>query len=110
MPDSPFVTPDDAKQVEMLPGVHRRTMAITPAMMVCEVFIQREAVVPLHDHPNEQTGYVVRGKLQMTIGGETRVCAPGDSYAIPGGVPHTATALQDTLLIDIFSPPREDYR
>lgn len=105
-----FVPSDAVEQVEMLPGVHRRTMGITDAMMVCEVYLERDAVVPLHQHENEQTGYVVYGKLEFIIGGELRECLPGDSYAIPANVEHQAKAVVNSLVIDIFSPPREDYR
>ena len=110
MADGYFVTPLDAAQVEMLPGVHRRTMGTTDEAMICEFFIQRESVVPPHSHKNDQVGYMVYGSLEMTIGGEIRVVQPGDSYAIPGGIIHSARALVDSLIIDAFSPPRDDYR
>ncbi|MCC6614504.1 MAG: cupin domain-containing protein [Anaerolineae bacterium] len=110
MQDSYFVTPADAAQIEQLKGVYRRTMATTDSIMVCEFFLERDAVVPQHQHPHEQAGYVIYGKLEFTVNGQTRICQPGDTYQIPGGVLHSAHALVDTLLIDIFSPPREEYR
>ncbi len=110
MADGYFVTPRDSGQVEMRTGVHRRTMATTDEVMLCEFFIERESVVPEHSHMNDQVGYVIYGKLEMTIGDMVQICDPGDSYAIPGGVVHSARALQDTLAIDSFSPPRNDYR
>jgi quercetin dioxygenase-like cupin family protein len=105
-----FIPSQNVAQVEMLSGIHRRTMAITDAMMLCEILIERNAIVPDHSHENEQVGYVVYGKLELTIDGETRICDPGDSYAIPGGIVHGAKAIVDTVVIDVFSPPREDYR
>jgi quercetin dioxygenase-like cupin family protein len=105
-----FVTPAEAAQVEQLKGLHRRTMAITDKMMVCEFFIERETVIPDHQHPHDHVGYVIYGKVEMKVGDEVRVCDPGDTYQIPGGVVHGAKALVDSLVIDIFSPPREDYR
>ncbi len=110
MPDGYFVTPQDMEQVEMLAGIHRRTMATTDEVMLCEFFLQRDAVVPLHQHMNDQVGYVVYGKVEMTIGDTMRTCLPGDTYAVPGGVFHSARALVDSLVIDAFSPPRNDYR
>lgn len=110
MADGYYVTPKLTPQIEMLPGVHRRTMATTDEAMLCEFFLEREAVVPPHQHMNDQVGYVISGKLEMTIGGIIQVCGPGDSYAIPGGVLHSALALVDTIAIDVFSPPRDDYR
>ena|SRR5579871_3421989 len=110
MSDGYIVTPQDAKQVEMLPGVHRRTMATTDEEMLCEFFLERDSVVPQHSHMNDQVGYVVYGKVEMTIGDVQQICNPGDSYAIPGGIVHSARAMIDSLVLDCFSPPRNDYR
>lgn len=110
MADGYFVTPKDARQVEMHPGIHRRTMGFTDEAMLCEFFLERDAVMPEHSHMNDQVGYVIYGRIEMTIGGETRICQPGDSYAVPGGVPHEVRALLDSLTVDAFSPPRMDYR
>lgn len=110
MVDGYYVSPKDSGQVEMLEGVHRRTMATTDEVMLCEFYLVRDAHVPVHSHLNDQIGYVVYGLLEMTIGGQLRVCHPGDSYAVPGGIMHSARALADTLVIDAFSPPRNDYR
>lgn len=110
MADGYFITPRDAPQVQMLDGIYRRTMATTDEVMLCEFFIERGAVIPEHSHVNDQVGYVIYGGLEMTIGGLVQVLQPGDSYAVPGGVVHSARALQDTLAIDSFSPPRNDYR
>src|SRR5690606_28113564 len=110
MADGYFITPQDSQPIEMLAGVHRRTMAITAEAMLCEFFLERDACVPDHNHLNDQVGYGVYHHLEMTIGGAVQIINPGDSYAIPGGVRHSARALLDTLAIDVFSPPRNDYR
>ncbi len=110
MPDGYFITPKEAQQVEMLPGIHRRTMGITDEVMLCEFFLVRDAVVPIHSHMNDQVGYVIYGRLELTVNGQTRILEQGTSYAIPGGIVHNARALIDTLVIDTFSPPRNDYR
>ncbi|MCB9450064.1 MAG: cupin domain-containing protein [Anaerolineaceae bacterium] len=110
MADGYFVTAKDIEQVEMLPGVHRRTMATTDEAMLCEFFLERNAIVPEHQHKNDQVGYVISGRLEITVGNDVHVCLPGESYAIPGGVHHSARALVDCVIIDCFSPPRDDYR
>ncbi len=110
MPDGYFITPLDAGQVEMITGVHRRTMATTDEVMLCEFFLEKDALVPPHSHKNDQVGYVIFGRMEMTIGDEVQVVQPGDSYAIPGGIVHSARALIDSLVLDAFSPPRDDYR
>lgn len=94
----------------MAPGIHRRTMATTDEAMICQFFLQRGTIVPQHNHMNDQVGYVVFGSIELTIGDQTQICHPGDSYAIPGGIMHGAKILVDSLLIDVFSPPRNDYR
>ncbi len=105
-----LITPRDSGQVEMLPGIFRRTMATTDEAMLCEFFLKRDSLVPDHSHLNDQVGYVVYGRMELIIGGEAFICQPGDSYAIPGGITHSARALVDSLVIDVFSPPRDDYR
>lgn len=110
MGDGYFILPSSAEQVEMCPGVHRRTMGTTDEAMLCEFFLERDAVIDDHSHYNDQVGYVVYGKLEIRIGDNVRICLPGESYAIPGGIRHSARALVDTVTIDVFSPPRNDYR
>jgi quercetin dioxygenase-like cupin family protein len=110
MPDGYFITPADAVQVEMIAGIHRRTMATTDEAMLCEFFLEKGALVPPHSHMNDQVGYIVYGALELTIGDQVQVVRRGDSYAVPGGVVHSARALVDTLALDVFSPPRNDYR
>jgi quercetin dioxygenase-like cupin family protein len=110
MADGYFVTPKDTRQIEMLTGIHRRTMATTDEAMICEFFLERGASIPPHNHMNDQLGYIIFGRMEFTIGDEVRMLQPGDSYAVPGGVTHSARALADTLVIDAFSPPRADYR
>lgn len=104
-----FVTPGDVGQVEMAAGLRRRTMATTDEAMLCEFLLERGARIEPHSHRNDQVGYLVFGRMQITVGAETRVLQPGDSYAIPGGVEHSAEVMIDSLVIDVFSPPRRDY-
>lgn len=68
------------------------------------------AVVPLHSHPHEQGGMLIRGRLELTIGNETRVCEAGAMFMIPPNVPHRAVAVGGpAVVLDVFSPVREDY-
>lgn len=110
MADGYFVQRQDVEQVEMIEGIHRRTLGVTDEAMVCEFHLEAGSIVPLHHHMNDQVGYVVAGKLELKVGEQTKILKQGDSYAIPGGIEHGATALEPTVLIDVFSPPREDYR
>ncbi|MCU0475330.1 MAG: cupin domain-containing protein [Anaerolineae bacterium] len=104
------VTQDQTSQVLMIPGLHRRTMATGERMMVVEIFLERGTLVPAHQHPHEQAGYVVSGKVTFTMAGQSHTLRAGDSYAIPGGVEHAAHAHDDTVLVEVFSPPRDEFR
>lgn len=108
MADGYFI--ENSERIEMMKGVVRRTMGTTDEVMLCEFTLDEGSVVPMHNHMNDQSGYIITGKLQLTIGEETRVLTAGDSYAIPGGIQHGATALTNCVIIDAFSPPRNDYR
>ena len=110
MSDGYFVTPRDTEQIEMLEGVHRRTMATTDEAMLCHFFLEAGCGVPRHNHMNDQVGYVVSGKVEVTINEQVRIIETGDSYAVPGGIFHSVKAVVDSVVIDVFSPPREDYR
>lgn len=74
------------------------------------VEIDKGAVLPAHSHVHEQTTQVTKGRLEMTIGGETMVLEPGIFVVIPSNVIHSARALTDCLVTDTFCPVREDYK
>lgn len=63
-------------------------------------------VSPVHDHPEEQFGYLLKGVFEVTIGEDKKILKPGDAYHIPGGVPHRFRVMEDTEAIDVFSPKR----
>ena len=106
----PLIDHGSASPVEMLPGVVRRTLTDGERLMLIEVTLEKGAVVPMHTHPHEQTGYLVSGRFLFEIGDEKREIGPGDCWLVPSGVPHQVTALEPSVCVDIFSPPREEYR
>ena len=106
----PLIDYSSATPVEMFPGVVRRTMTAGDHMMLVEVRLDAGAVVPTHTHPHEQTGYLISGRCRFRLGDEEREVSSGDCWMVPGDVPHEVTALEPCLVIDIFSPPREEYR
>jgi quercetin dioxygenase-like cupin family protein len=63
-----------------------------------------------HRHENEQAGYCLSGRFKLTIEGKGGLIEPGDSYLIPGGAEHSYEILEDSEAVEVFSPPREDYR
>ncbi len=100
----------DSKPITMLPGLTRRTLAQGQAMMLCEFTFEAHVEIPVHSHPHEQVGYVVKGRVEMTIEGKKYALKQGDSYYAPSNVPHGALTLEPTVIVDTFCPPREDYR
>lgn len=105
-----FIKNGARPRVTMLDGVHRKTFGTTRNMMLCEISLEEGTTVPPHRHDNEQIGYVVAGRIRMTIDGVTEVLSAGDNYAVEAGVEHSAEAVTDTVVVDVFHPEREDYR
>ena len=105
-----FYDSSEVQRKEIAPGVSIRTMWGEKVMMSV-VEIAPHGVVPNHSHPHEQAGIMMQGEFDMTIGGETRRLKPGDAYVIPGGVEHSVVGSEGwSLALDIFSPPREEYK
>ena len=104
-----FVFGNEREAVPMLPGVTRKSLAYSESMIVCEIRLEKGAEIPSHQHVHEQSSTVISGKLRYTVGDETRVVSAGDSVLLPSNVPHSVEVLEDTVIIDTFSPLREEY-
>jgi quercetin dioxygenase-like cupin family protein len=80
-------------------------------MMLTHVYLKKGCVVPKHSHMNEQLTYILEGALRFLVGDDAKeiVVRAGEVLHLPGNVPHEALALEDTLDVDIFCPPREDW-
>lgn len=105
----PFIDINEYEAVEPVPGCRMRTPHLEK-LMLSYLEMDEGAEVPLHNHPHEQGGMLISGRMQLTIGDETRICEPGSLYLIPADVPHRAVAVDGpAVVLDIFSPIREDY-
>jgi len=71
--------------------------------------LEKGKILPAHKHPQEQTGYLVSGKIILTIGEEEFEVHPGDSWVIPGNVEHWAKVIEDSVAVEVFALVREDY-
>lgn len=100
---------DDVPPIEMFPGVSRRTLNAGERTSIHEIQIAKGCTVPMHTHPHEQIGYLVKGRVKFELGDETRELSAGDSWIIPSEIPHEVTAIEDAVALDIFSPAREEY-
>ena len=104
-----FINIHDIPPNEVVPGCRLRT-PFGVNLMLSYLEMDEGAVIPLHDHPHEQGGMLLEGRLELTIGDETRVVEAGSMFLIPPNVPHKAVAVDGpALVLDVFSPVREDY-
>jgi quercetin dioxygenase-like cupin family protein len=105
----PFIDLHKIQPIEIMPGVRIRTPHLNQ-LMLSYLEMDEGTVVPLHSHPHEQGGILLKGKLELTIGEEARVVEPGSLFLIPANVSHKAIAVAGPVVVlDVFSPIREDY-
>jgi quercetin dioxygenase-like cupin family protein len=102
---------DDLPKEPLKDDLSRRLIS-TERMMLAQVFLDKGCIVPQHSHENEQLTYILEGALRFFLGeheSEVIDVGAGEVLHIPSGLPHRAEALEDTLDVDIFSPPRQDW-
>ncbi len=104
-----FRKADDTGYLPVLDKILRKTLVYGDKSLLIEIRLEEGACLPRHQHPHEQTGYLVAGRLELTIGATVQVAEPGDSWCIAGGVEHQARAQADCIAIEAFAPLREDY-
>ena len=90
-------------------GVVRKVLAYTDGLMTVENHFEKGAVGALHHHPHTQITYVVSGSFEFTIGDEKKVVKAGDTLLKRDGIEHGCACLEEGILLDIFSPMREDF-
>lgn len=108
-PDVVEVAGSDAKTSHPESGLTRRVGAYNDRLFLAEHRMENGWVGAAHRHPHDQMAYVVSGLLRITAGGRTFEARAGDSFVIRGGVEHQASALEPSVVIDVFTPCREDY-
>ena len=102
---------DDMPAEPLKPGLTRKLIT-GERMMIAHVYFKKGEVVPQHSHDNEQITYILNGVLHFRFGakGEQEIIVrAGEVVVIPSNVPHSAVALEDTLDVDVFCPPRQDW-
>ncbi|MCH2373315.1 MAG: cupin domain-containing protein [Planctomycetes bacterium] len=105
----PFIDINDVKPLEVVPGCRMRT-PYGEHLMFSYLEMDEGAEVPLHDHPHEQGGMLLKGTMELTIGDEVRRVEAGSMFIIPPNTPHRAVAVGGpAVVLDVFSPVREDY-
>jgi quercetin dioxygenase-like cupin family protein len=99
----------DSVELEDLNPLLQRQLVVGQNVMVARVFLKKGCIVPEHSHLNEQITYILEGALKFWIDGKELVVNAGEVLTIPPHMPHKAEAVEDTVDLDIFNPPREDW-
>ncbi len=95
--------------LEDLNPLLQRQFVVGTQIMVARVLLKKGCLVPRHSHVNEQVTYILEGALQFDIDGKQIIVRAGEVLCIPPNMPHEAVAIEDTIDLDIFNPPREDW-
>jgi quercetin dioxygenase-like cupin family protein len=98
--------------IEHLHDKLSRRLITAERMMLAHVYLKKDCLVPKHQHENEQLTYILEGALKFRLGEELSeevIVRAGEVLHIPSNLPHEAVALEDTLDVDVFSPPRADW-
>jgi quercetin dioxygenase-like cupin family protein len=94
---------------DILPGIKIKTLCYGESTLLSEFVLAKGAALPPHSHPNEQTGYLVRGKMRLIIDEKPRELNPGDSWSIKADCTHRAEIIEDSVAVEVFHPVRKDY-
>ncbi len=87
----------------------RKTLVHGERTLLTKFNFSKGTLVPKHQHPNEQTGYLISGLMRLTIGDQVNIVNPGDSWNLSEGMAHSVEVLEDSVAVEVFSPVREDY-
>ncbi|MFA5903879.1 MAG: cupin domain-containing protein [Desulfobacula sp.] len=90
-------------------GIEMKTFVYGENSLLTRFHLKKGSLLLLHSHPQEQTGFMISGKMKLYIGKEAFTAEAGDSWSIKGGIEHRAEILEDSMAIEVFSPLREDY-
>ena len=96
-------------EVEEMNPLLKRQMITGDRVMLARLIMKKGCIVPLHSHHNEQVTHILQGALKFVIQGKEVVVRAGEVLTIPPHVPHSAEAMEDTIDLDVFDPPREDW-
>ena len=94
---------------ESLLGITQKTLVFGDKTLMVEFILTKGSTLPLHAHPYEQTGYLVKGHIRLMIGGDEFDARDGDAWNIPMNVEHGAQIEEDSIAIEVFHPARKDY-
>jgi quercetin dioxygenase-like cupin family protein len=95
--------------IEITPGIRRRTITAGESMYQMRAELAAGSRMPEHAHPQEQIAHVIKGRMKLIVAGVPHELGAGDAFYLGSNVPHGVETIEDTTVIDTFSPPRNDY-
>jgi len=104
------VNKKDVKAVKALDGIYRKTLVYNENVMMCFFDLEKDSIIPLHNHKEHQIGYVIKGKIKFLTKDGSFIAETGDSYVFDSDEKHGGEIIEDSQVIDIFNPAREDYK
>ena len=91
------------------PGIERKIIGYDERLMMVQVKFEKGAEAPAHQHPHSQTSWIVSGEFECNLGEDKRILGAGDGFYVPPGVQHSVVAREAGIIVDAFSPHREDF-
>lgn len=109
MESQKFIEAADLQWEQFGPGLYRMILGYTDDLMVVRVKFDKDGIAAMHSHPHTQSSYIVSGKYEFTVDGETKLVQAGDGILIKPNQMHACVCIEPGLVIDTFSPMREDF-
>jgi len=104
------INKQNVEKVKALEGVYRKTLTYNNDVMLCFFLLEKDVVIPLHEHKAHQIGYVLKGKIKFITETREFIANKGDSYVFDSNEKHGAELFEDSEVIEVFNPTREDYK
>ncbi len=95
--------------VSLRDGVRKQNLVYGKKTQMVKFFLEKDKSIPVHAHRHEQTGYLIRGKMILSVDSEEHTVEAGDSWCIWGNTPHSVKMIEDCVIVEVFSPVRKDY-
>ncbi len=101
---------DNVEAVKALEGIYRKTLMYNDDVMLCFFSLKKGSEIPLHNHVSHQIGYVLKGKFELITENNSFIVREGDSYVFNSNEKHGAKILENSEVIEVFNPTRQDYK
>lgn len=104
-----FITAEGREWEQFGPGLYRQILGYSGDIMSVRVRFDKDGIAAMHSHPHTQTSSIISGKYEFTVDGESRIVTAGDGVLIRPNLPHACVCIEPGIVIDTFSPMREDF-